>query len=83
LTSFEVTLTAHGWFGGVESEFIAISISIIQGLAAGPASYVITGSDLGPHIPGNSMVKFADDTYLAIPASNCGLYAEEMKHVGY
>ena len=28
------------------------------------------------------MVKFADDTYLVIPASNCGSYAEEIQHVG-
>ena len=31
-------------FGGAESEFIAISASIIQSSAAGPASYVVTGS---------------------------------------
>jgi len=58
LTSFELTLTA----GGVISEFIAISASIIQGSAAGPASYDVTGLDLRPLTPGNSMVKFADDT---------------------
>ena len=68
--------------GGAESEFIAISASIIQGSAAGPASYVVTGSDLRPLTPGNSMVKFTDDTYLVIPASNCGSCAEEIQHVG-
>jgi len=69
-------------FGGVESEFITISASIIQGLAAGPASYVVTGSDLRPLAPGNSMVQFADDTYLVIPASNRGSSVQEIQHVG-
>ena len=69
-------------FGGAESEFIAISASIIQGLAGWLAFYVVTGSDLRPLTPGNSMVKFADDTYLVIPASNCGSCAEEKQHVG-
>ena len=67
-------------FGGLESELISISASIIQGSAPGPVSYVITGSDLRPLTPGNTMVKFADDTYLIIPASNCESCAEEIKH---
>lgn len=46
------------------------------------ASYVVTGSDLRPLTPGNSMVKFADDTYLIIPASNHRSCAEEINHVG-
>jgi len=68
-------------FGGVESEFIAMSASIIQGSAAGPASYVVTGSDLRPLTPGNAMVKFADDTYLVIPASNRGSCVEEIQQL--
>ena len=69
-------------FRDMESKFIGISASIIQGSAAGPASYVVTSSDLRPLTVGNSMVKFADDTYLVIPASNCGSCAEEINHVG-
>ena len=68
-------------FGGEESEFISISASIIQGSAAGPASFVVTGSDLHPLTAGNLMVKFADDTYLIIPASNSGSCAREINHV--
>ena len=64
-------------FGGVVSEYISISASIIQGSAAGPVSYVVTGSDLRPLTPGNTMVKFADDTYLIVPASDCESCAEE------
>jgi hypothetical protein len=68
-------------FGGKESEFIRISASIIQGSAAGPASYVVTGSDLRPVTAGNQMVKFADDSYLIIPASNSDSCAREINHV--
>ena len=54
-------------FRGMESEFIGISASIIQGSAAGPASYVVTGSDLRPLTVGNSMVKFAESSANFIP----------------
>ena len=69
-------------FGGVVSDLIGITASIIQGSAAGPASYVVTGSDLRPLTPGNLMVKFADDTYLVIPASNSGSCVEEVNPIG-
>ena len=36
----------------------------------GPASYIITAADLHPVTNGNRIVKFADDTYLVVPASN-------------
>ena len=68
-------------FGGKESEFVRTSASIIQGSAAGPASYVVTSSDLHPVTPGNQMVKFADDTYLIIPASNNDSCSREINHV--
>ena len=61
---------------------IGVSASIIQGSAAGPASYVVTGPDLRPVTNGNSMVKFADDTYLIIPASNSISCEDEINHVG-
>jgi len=79
LTSFKLTLTA---LGGIVSEFYVISAGIIQGSAAGPTSYVVTGSDLRPLTPGNSMVKFADDRYLVISASNRGSCVKEIQHVG-
>ena len=57
-------------FGDVTSEFKHISASIIQGSGLGPASYVVTASDLHPVTPGNTMVKYADVTYLVVPADN-------------
>ena len=47
-----------------------ISASIIQGSAIGPASYVVHASDLVSITAGNSLCKYADDTYVIIPASN-------------
>jgi hypothetical protein len=52
------------------SGFQDIMASIIQGSCIGPASYVVTASDLHPVTAGNSMHKYADDTYLVVPASN-------------
>ena len=46
------------------------SASIIQGSSIGPASYVVTASDLRPVSPSNFISKYADDTYLIIPADN-------------
>ena len=36
----------------------------------GPALYVVNAADLHTVTPGNSLVKYADDTYLVIPACN-------------
>jgi len=48
----------------------ASTASIIQGSAIGPAAYVVTARDLVAAVPGNSMCKYADDTYIITPASN-------------
>ena len=52
------------------SSFLNITASIVQGSVIGPASYVVTAGDLAAATAGNSLCKFADDTYLVIPASN-------------
>ena len=49
------------------SQLLEITASIIQGSVIGPVSYVVSASDLSP---GNSMFKYADDTYVVIPACN-------------
>jgi len=49
-------------FGNEVSEFRKIMARIIQGSGIGPASYVITASELHSVTPGNSMDKYADDT---------------------
>jgi len=48
-----------------------ISASIIQGLAIGPASYVVNTSDLHAVTDGNKLCKYTgDDAYIIIPAVN-------------
>ena len=61
--------------------FQDIMASIIQGSCIGPASYVITASDLYPVTEGNSMDKYADDTYLIVPASNFPSCASEINNI--
>jgi len=55
--------------------------SVIQGSSLGPAAYAVTASDLRPIHAGNEIVKFADNTYLIVPASNTDTSPEELDHV--
>jgi hypothetical protein len=58
-----------------------ITASIIQGSAIGPASYVVNAADLRPVTTGNDIIKYADDTYLIIPASNANSQSAELANV--
>ena len=55
-------------FGGEMSELAELESSVIQGSSLGPAAYIVTASDLWPEHADNEIIKFADDTYLIIPA---------------
>jgi len=66
---------------GITSELLDISASIIQGSVVGPASYVVNAADLTTVTVGNVLFKYADDTYLVIPASNVSSRATELDHV--
>jgi gmma-aminobutyric acid receptor subunit gamma/cGMP-dependent protein kinase 2 len=68
-------------FGNETSGFREVLASIIQGSGIGPASYVVTASDLHTVTPGNTMDKYADDTYLVIPAANIQSCADEIQNV--
>ena len=68
-------------FEGDTSELTDILASVIQGSAIGPASFVVTASDLQPMHVGNALVKFADDTYIIVPAVNSDTSASELRHV--
>jgi len=57
-------------FGRELSAIVNIFASSIQGLALGPASYVVNTGDLRPVTISNEIIKYADDTYLIIPAEN-------------
>jgi len=68
-------------FRGVSSAQQVINASIVQGSAVGPASYVINAADLNLVTSGNYIVKYADDTYLIIPASNHDSRLAELANV--
>ena len=68
-------------FNGEESSTTAITASIIQGSGIGPAAYAVISADLKPMHSGNSMVKFADDTYIVIPSANVGTRTQEIDNV--
>ena len=55
--------------------------SIIQGSAIGPASYVVDASDLQAVTNGNALCKYADNTYLIIPAVNVDSRSAELRNV--
>ena len=60
----------------------SITASIIQGSGIGPAAYVVNASDPKAVTPGNQLqCKFADDTYLVIPASNVDSRATERDNI--
>jgi len=58
----------------------AINASIIQGSELGPAAYVVNG-DLQAVTPINELIKFADDTYLVISASNVDTRSAEIDNI--
>ena len=46
-----------------------------------PAAYTVTAADLKPLQPGNSLVKFADDTYLVVLSVNASTRQQEMDNI--
>jgi len=68
-------------YHGRTSALYEISASIIQGSAIGPSSYVVTAANLSSVTPGNSLCKYADDTYIIIPAVNVHSRVAELDNV--
>jgi len=66
---------------GEESSTASISASIVQGSGIGPAAYTVTAADLKPLQSGNSLVKFANDTYLVVPSVNASTRQQEMDSI--
>jgi len=57
-------------YAGECSTVVAVKASVIQGCGLGPASFIVTTTDLHPTTPGNCIFKSAEDTYLVVPAAN-------------
>jgi len=55
--------------------------SIIQGSALGPASYAVNAGDLRPLDAMNRLFKYADDTYLVVPAVNSSSCNMGISHI--
>ena len=53
----------------------------MQGSTVGPVSYVVNAGDLTALTPGNRFCKYADDTYLVIPASNINSRTDEIDSI--
>ena len=53
----------------------------MQGSAIGPAAFTVAASDLQPITNGNFILKFADDTYLIIPACQSSTCIDEIKNI--
>ena len=68
-------------FRETTSELQKISASIIQGSTIGPASYVVSASDLKVVNAGNALCKYVDDTYIIIPSSKVDTRIEELDNV--
>ena len=68
-------------YGGQTSSQKSITVGIIQVSGIGPAAYVFTAGDLKPITVDNELIKFADDTYLIIPASNCHTRSAEVDNI--
>jgi len=68
-------------YHGQASTLKSITASIIQGSGIRQAPYVVNASDLKMVTPGNQLCKFADDTYLVIPATNVVSRATEIDNI--
>ena len=65
----------------VASIFQQITASIIQGSGLGPASYVVNAADLVPNYNSNTLIKYADDTYLVVPAGSISTRQDELHNI--
>jgi hypothetical protein len=66
---------------GVISPPLPINASIVQGSAIGPVAFILNATDLRASKPGNKLHKYADDTYLIVPANNSHTIASELDHI--
>ena len=67
-------------YRGQISSLHQITASVIQGSSIRPATYVVNAADLKTITPGNEMDKFADDSYIIIPAVNSNIRLAEIEH---
>src|SRR5271165_6387797 len=66
---------------GTTSPISTSNASVIQGSALGPATYIVNAADMTTLSSDNSLHKYADDTYLMIPAKNKDTAARELANI--
>ena len=66
---------------GLVSAPLPINASVVQGSAIGPVAFILNATDLRAISPGNKLHKYADDTYLIVPANNSSTIAAEMDQI--
>jgi len=81
LTSLRAIHSLCTKFLNTISEFADIQTSVIQGSGLGPASFIVTASDIQPVYAGNVIIKFAGDTYIIVPAVNSNTATSEISQV--
>jgi len=62
-------------------DLLSITAGIVQGFVLGPPSFLAIASDLQALSSSNAIVKYADDTYVIIPAFNHSTGNSEIPHV--
>ena len=68
-------------FAGTLSTLLEINASFFQGSGFGPVAFIFNNSKLRPGSSGNSLDKFADDTYLIVPPTNSHTIKAELGHI--
>ena len=68
-------------FQGQVSALCKINASVIQGSGTGPPNFVVAISGLKPVHRSNSLLKYADDSYIIIPASAINTTSSELENV--
>lgn len=63
------------------SSKISINASVVQGSALGPACFIINAADMTTVYKENSLNKYADDTYLIVPASRADTVEQELANI--
>ena len=68
-------------YNGHTSDLLDVNASFVQSSAIGPGMYVVNAGDLQVVTPSNSLIKYADNTYLVIPACNVDSRDKEITNV--
>ena len=71
----------HTRFDKILSSPAFINASIVQGSGLGPSAFVLNASDLKPCNTANFFLKYADDTYLVVPASHSYTIPQELDSI--